>query len=379
MKVAVNTRFLQAGHLEGVGNFTWEICRRLPDLLPEAEFLFCFDRPFDSMYTATERTEGRVIFPPARHPLLWKWWFDYSLPRVVRKWGADVIWQPDGYCSLRTSIPQVTVMHDIAFVRYPDAVPARVLRYYRKYTPRFLSQAKRVLTVSHFVKNDLQYHFGVPEKKIRVTHNGVKSIFFPLSEAERAAVRDHYAGGRPYFLYVGAVHPRKNIERLIIAYDLYRRQNPDGIPLLIGGRLAWQTDGVRAAYDRSAFRADIRMLGYVAEAELPRLLNGALALVYPSLDEGFGVPLLEAMHAEVPVVCSDRASLPEVGGTAARYFNPEDPAAIAAALTDIVRNPALRARLVAAGRTRKARYTWDASAHIVADTLRQAAGQPNIS
>ena len=379
MRVAVNARFLQSGNLEGVGNFTHEICRRLPELLPDAEFLLCFDRPYDLAYTAMERTEGRVIFPPARHPVLWKWWFDYSLPRAVRNWGANVIWQPDGFCSLRTNIPQVTVVHDIAFTRYPKAIPAGVLRYYRKYTPRFLKKAATVMTVSHYVQEDLRARYGVPAEKMRVTHNGAKPIFRPLTPGERGAARDIYGGGRPYFFYLGAVHPRKNVDRLIEGYDIYRKTNPAGIPLLIGGRLAWQTAAVRRAYDRSPYRDDIRMLGYIAEAELPQVLGGALALVYPSLDEGFGVPLLEAMHAEVPVVSSNRSSLPEVGGNAARYFDPEDPVAIAAALSDIARGPDLRAALIAAGRSRRECYSWDSAAGIVADTLRRAAGQPNIA
>ena len=378
MRVAVNTRFLQSGHLEGIGNFTWEICRRLPDLLPQATFLFCFDRPYDARFTALPRTRGRVVFPPARHPILWKWWFDYSLPAAVRRWGADVIWQPDGYCSLRTKVPQVTVVHDIAFARYPEAVPPAVLRYYRKNTPRFLNKAEAILTVSNYVKADLISQYNVSAGKIRVTHNGVKSIFRPLSAAERSMARDAYAGGKPYFLYLGAVHPRKNVDRLIQAYDLYRRANHNGLPLLIGGRLAWQTERVRAAYRGSPYRKDIHMLGYVAESELPVVLGGALALVYPSLEEGFGVPLLEAMHAEVPVLSSDRSSLPEVGGDAARYFNPEHPTELAEALALMAGQPEVRGDLVAAGRMRRERYSWDSAAAIVADTLRDAAGQPNI-
>ena len=379
MRVAVNTRFLQADKLEGVGNFTHEICLRLPALLPEADFLFCFDRPYAPRYTAAERTTGRVVFPPARHPILWKWWFDYSLPRAVRRWGADVIWQPDGFCSLRTPIPQVTVIHDIAFTRYPDAVPPPVFRYYRKYTPRFLNKAERILTVSDYVKQDLQQVYGIPPEKIWVTHNGVKPAFTPLSEAGRLAAREKYAGGKPYFVCVGAVHPRKNVDRLIEAYGRYRRETGEGIPLLIGGRLAWQTERVRVAYQRSPYRDDIRMIGYVPEAELPALLGGAIALAFPSLEEGFGVPLLEAMHAEVAIVCSDRGSLPEVAGDAARYFDPEDPVSIAAALTDVARHADLRTRLIAAGRSQRERYSWDEAARIVAHSLRRVAGQPNIS
>ncbi|WP_116106828.1 glycosyltransferase family 4 protein [Lewinella sp. IMCC34191] len=383
MKIAVNTRFLYTDQLEGIGYFTQEICRRLPDLLPEAQFLFCFDRSYPAKYVSHDRVRGVRIFPPARDPILWKIWFDYALPQVVEKWQADVLLHLDGYCSLRTDCPQVMVVHDIAHLHYPEAVPKRAERYYRKNVPRFLDTAKKVITVSNFVKEDIGQAYHIPPDKVEVSGNGVREIFQPLSAERIQAVRDEFTGGRPYFFYLGAVHPRKNIERLISAYTSFREQSADPYPLLLGGRLAWQTDSVRVAYEQCRFREDIVFLGYRPDREIADLLGSSLALVYPSLSEGFGVPLLEAMHVEVPIITSNRTSLPEVAGRAAYYVDPESISAIAKGLVEVAASATLRARLVAAGRAERSRYGWDEAARIIAGALndlpdRTGSGSGNI-
>lgn len=369
LRVAINTRLLLPGTLEGIGYYVQELCRRLPELLPEARFLFCFDRPFDPRLVAHPRVEGTVILPPTRDPLLWKIWFDYRIPGVLRRWRADVFLSLDGYCSLRTDVAQVMVLHDIAFAHYRDHLPARVQRYYEHYVPLFLEKAAHVITVSDFVRHDLHHRYSTPLKKISVAGNGVKPIFRPAAAEDIVRIREQYTAGAPYLFYLGAVHPRKNIAALIGAYTCFRRQAPYAVPLLLGGRFAWQHDAVKAAYRDSEFKRDIHFLGYLPEAEIGRVMSGALAMVYPSLSEGFGVPLLEAMHAEVPVLCSHATSLPEVAGPAALTFDPHSRKDMAAAMMRIVTDAALRRQLIDLGRTQRKRYSWQQTAVRVARAL----------
>ena len=371
VRIAINTRLLLPGSLEGIGYYVQELCRRLPELLPEAQFLFCFDRPFDPRLVAHPRVSGKVIFPPTRDPLLWKVWFDYRLPQVLRDWGADIFFSPDGYCSLRTDIPQVMVLHDIAFAHYSDHLPGRVQRYYERNVPLFLDKAVQVIAVSDFVRQDLHHRYGTPLKKVSVAGNGVKPIFQPATEESIAVVRGRYTEGLPYLFYLGAVHPRKNIDALIGAYTKFREQTTQKIPLLLGGRLAWQNESVKAMHAASPYKQDIHFLGYLPESELAKVLGAALAMIYPSLSEGFGVPLLEAMHAEVPILCSQATSLPEVAGPAALYFNPHNVPAIAAAIERIVSDAALRQRLIGNGRVQRERYSWQQTAERVAAVLRR--------
>ncbi|MCB9082591.1 MAG: glycosyltransferase family 4 protein [Lewinellaceae bacterium] len=374
MRIAINTRFLLPGRLEGIGWYTWEVVRRLVENHPDDEFLFLFDRPFAPEFIPPGRVTAHQVFPPARHPLLWWWWFEMSLPRVLKAWGAEVFFSPDGYGSLRSGVPTVLVTHDLAFNHFPAQVPPLVRHYYQYFTPRYLERAQRVLTVSEYVRGDiLQTYPVIPPTKITVAPNGVREGFVPLAAAEQTAIRQQYAGGDPYFFYVGAMHPRKNVERLIAAFDLFRRRTGANVRLLLGGRLAWQTGSLREAYENAEYREAITFLGYLPESELPKVLGSALALTYVSMEEGFGVPVLEALHTETPVITSNRSSLPEVAGEAALLVDPTDPEAIAAALQQLWEQPGLREELVVKGRQQRERFHWAATAEIVYAQLRLAA------
>ncbi|PHI19454.1 glycosyltransferase [Lewinellaceae bacterium SD302] len=359
MRIAVNTRFLLPDRMEGIGYYTQEVCRELVRRRPDDEFLFLFDRKFDQgKYMFGTNIEAMSLAPPARDPILWTAWFEYAVPKALKKWKADLFFSPDGYCSLRAKTPTVMVTHDIAHVHYPKQIPYRARRYYQRNVPRFLHRAESIVTVSEFVKEDIRQHFGIDPNRMFVGCNGIKPGFRPATAEERLTTRSEFSDGEAYFFYLGAVHPRKNIERLIQAYDRYRAKGGRPYKLLLGGRLAWQTDATRNIHAGSAFREDIRFLGYVDSKDLPRLLGSAHALVYPSLSEGFGVPLLEAMYCEVPVITSNTTSLPEVAGDAGLLIDPESTDAIANALRLISEDGTLVARLVAAGREQKEKFTW---------------------
>lgn len=359
MRIAINTRFLLPRYLEGLGFFTQEICKELVRRRPQDEFLFLFDRSYSEDFILGTNVEAMSLMPQARDPLLWKAWFEFSVPRALKKWKADVFISPDGYCSLRSKTPTVMVAHDIAHVHYPDQIPARARKYYQKNVPRFLQRAESIVTVSEFVKQDIQAHYNVDPSKIFVGCNGIKPGFRPASNEERVATRAAFSEGKPYFFYLGAVHPRKNIDRLIKAYELYREQGGQAHKLLLGGRIAWQTEQTKALHAASAYKEDITFLGYVKNEDLPRLLGSAHALIYPSLSEGFGVPLLEAMYCEVPIITSNVTSLPEVAGDAALLIDPKNIQEMAAAMNRINEDTALVTHLVAAGRKQREKFSWE--------------------
>ncbi len=373
MKIAINTRFLLPKQLEGIGFFTQEVSRRLVERWPEHQFLFCFDRPYDPRFIFGPQVKPLVISPPARHPFLWYLWFEWSLAKQLKKHQCDVFFSPDGYCSLNSQVPTVMVSHDVAFLHYPNQVPPLVRQYYTHFVPRYLAKAQRVVTVSDFVRRDILQHYPqIEPAKITVACNGVQPAFKPLSATEQASIRQRHTQGRPYFFYLGAVHPRKNVDRLIAAYDQYRSQGGSPALLLLGGRLAWQTAASQAAHEQAAYRSDIHFLGYVAEPELPGLLAAAKALVYPSLSEGFGVPLLEAMHCEVPIITSQTTSLPEVAGDAALLVDPENTQVIAAAMLQLDRSATLAATLIANGRQQRQLFSWEKATDTVQAAIEHA-------
>lgn len=375
MRIAVNTRVLLKNRLEGVGWFTYEVTRRLVDRHPDWEFLFLFDRPYHRDFVFGPNVRPLQVAPPARHPFLWYWWFQRSLPRVFRREQPDVFLSPDGHCSLRTSVPTVMVLHDIAHVHFPQQVRGMVRWYYDRYIPRYLQHADRVVTVSDYSKEDILKTYGPPRADISVCGNGARPGFRPLSDAEKESVRQRYTSGQPYFFYLGSVNPRKNVHRLIEAFDLFKKETGAAVKLLIGGRFGWLTGAVKDAYDRAAFQDDIIFLNYIPEEELPDIMGAALALTYVSLFEGFGLPLLEAMEAEVPVLTSPSSSLPEVAGEAALYVDPADTRALASALQRLCRESDLRQLLVERGRAQRRKFSWEHTADVVDQAILQLASE----
>jgi glycosyltransferase involved in cell wall biosynthesis len=369
MRIAINTRLLLPDRLEGIGRFTHEITRRLVERRPQDEFLLLFDRPYDERFRYAANVTPLHIPPPARRDLLWKLWFEWTVPYVLRRQKADVFLSMDGYCSLRTKVPTVMVTHDIAHVHYPEQIPAWALRYYNRYVPQYLERAERVITVSDFCKRDIHKHYGTPLNKITVAGNAPSPTFQPLTADQKDSVSQQYAAGQAYFFYLGAIHPRKNIVRLLEAFTLFKQRTGAPVKLLIAGRFAWQTSDINAAYENSPVKDDIHFLGYVSDEELPRLVGGALALTYVSLFEGFGVPLLEAMSAHVPVLTSNVSSLPEVAGDAALLVDPTNTVAIAQGLERLHRDATLRESLVAKGHARVDHYTWENAVDVVNDAL----------
>ena len=369
MRIAVNTRFLLKDRLEGIGWYTHEVLRRLVEQHPEHDFIFFFDRSYDPSFIFGPNVQAVVLPPPARHYVLWWWWFEVAVPRALRRHRAEVFLSFDGYCSLRTRVPTLMVTHDIAHVHYPDQIPNWARKYYHTYVPQYLSRADKIITVSEFVKQDIIQHYEVPADKIAIAGNGCKSSFQPVPVARQVEVRQKYTHGKPYFFYLGALHPRKNLERLIRAFDQFKKDYPSDIQLLIGGRFAWQSTSIKQTWEESDVRSDIQWLGYVSDHELPDLLGSALALTYISLFEGFGVPLLEAMHAEVPIITSNVSSLPEVAGEAALLVNPISETAIAEAMQRMAGNASLRRQLIASGRVQGGKYSWDRTAKVIWNEL----------
>lgn len=369
MRVAINTRFLLPDRIEGIGRYTYEVVRRLLRDHPEHDYLLLFDRPFDPVFTFGGQAQGVVVNPPARHPLLWYLWFEWAVPFALQRHQANVFFSPDGYASLRSKVPTLLTVHDLAFEHYTGHIPALAGRYYRYYTPRFCAHARRILAVSGYTAEDIHQRYGIPKEKIAVCGNACREGFHRLSLPEKLAVRERWSKGQPYYLYIGAIHPRKNVHRLIAAFSAFKAQTQSPAQLLIAGRFAWQAGPVRSAYEASAFKKDIKMLGFVPDKDLPGLMGGARGFVYPSLFEGFGLPLLEAMEAEVPLITSESSSMPEVAGQAALLVNPEKTDALTKALVRLDSDAGLRQSLVEKGRAQRQKYSWDRTAAVVYDNL----------
>lgn len=373
MRIAINTRFLMPGQLEGYGYFIQEICRRMVQSHPQHEFIFIFDRPFDRRFIFSENVRGIVSGPPARHPVLWKLWYDIKLPYLLKKYKADLFFSPDGFCSLNTNVPQCMVVHDLAFLHFPTHLPAPQSWYLKRYTPRFLEKANLLTTVSEFSKTDIIAQYNIDPAKIKVVYSAAKGIFHPINDSEKAAIKEKYSAGKDYFIYTGAIHPRKNLMNLLRAFSIFKKKLQSNFKLIIAGRLAWQNDSFKKSLSSYKYRDDVVMTGYIPEAELTGLMGAAYGLTYISKWEGFGVPVLEAMRSGVPVITAKGSAMQEIAGDAALYADPDNVEEIASVMMTLYKDESLRARLIEKGYKVEPGFTWDRSADLVWEALMKTA------
>ena len=368
MRIAVNARVLQKGRMEGVARYIYEVTRRMVANHPEHEFIFLFDRPFDPEFIFGSNVTAVQIGVPARLPILFKLWFEYSVHRALKKYKVDVFFSGDAYLSIRSKVPAVMVSHDLAFIHYPKHLPGHHLRYYNKYFPLFHKRADHIIAVSQATKADITKQFGLSADKISVGYNATPKGFAPVDESVKIKIRNEYSNGKPYFIYLGSLHPRKNIVKLIEAFSTYKSQDQTNHQLVIVGRPAWNFDQIHKAYNNSLFKDEIHMYHDIKE-EAKEMLASAEALIYISTFEGFGIPILEGFSSGVPVITSNISSMPEVAGDAAILVDPIDKNGIVEAMRSIHTDTSLTTSLIAKGHKRTKAFDWDRTAEIVYDSI----------
>jgi glycosyltransferase involved in cell wall biosynthesis len=290
-------------------------------------------------------------------------WFEWRIPIVLKKCRADCFLSFDTYASTRTDVPTVIISHDIAYHHYPEHLRSSHLRWYRKWFPRYHRRADCIVAVSQYTADDIIETYNLDSSKVSVGYNACPDHYAPISSEEVEAVRAQYTQGRAYFVYIGSLHPRKNIVNLIQAYNIYRDHGGDQALVLIG-HLAWKTENISLAISASAYSQDIIHLSGIGD-EANHIVAGATALVYVSLFEGFGIPLLEAMAAGVPVITSSVSSMPEVAANAALIVDPKDVNAIATAMSCVATDELLQKELRAKGLARVQSFDWSCTAEIV--------------
>lgn len=362
MRIAVNTRFLLKNKLEGIGWYTYETMKRITRSHPEHQFYFLFDRDYDAEFVFSDNVFPVVLHPQSRHPILWYIWFEYSVRRFIEKNDIDLFLSPDGYLSLKTKIPQVGVIHDINFYHFPNTLPFFARCYYNYFFPKFAIKGSRLATVSEFSKNDIVSSYGINPNKIDVTFNGANELYAPLSVDEIDDTRKLIAKSCPYFVFVGAFNPRKNLVRLLHAFDLFKKETPSNIKLVIVGDKMYGTSKMIKALNKMEYSTEVIFTGRLQVEKLRKVVGSALAMSYVSYYEGFGIPLLEAMKCNVPLLASNCTSIPEVAGNAAIYVDPFSVDSIFEGMVRIYNDKGLRDQLVSNARVQRDKFSWDKTA-----------------
>jgi glycosyltransferase involved in cell wall biosynthesis len=362
MKIAINTRLLLKNKLEGIGCFTYENFRRIVINHPEHDFYFIFDRKYPPEFIFADNVHPVVVWPPTRHPFLMIAWFEFFLPVKLKKIKPDVFVSPDGSLSLCSNMPQVAVIHDINFYHRPGDLPRLYSWYYHRYFPRFARKARRIITVSEYSKKDICRSYKIISSKVEVVYNGVNTEFNSLQNSEKRITKDKYTRGSDYFMFVGSLHPRKNIGGLLNAFEQFKNRHSTSHKLVIVGEKMFLTSDIDIIHSQMRFKDDVVFTGRLDTSSLKNVLGAASALVFIPFFEGFGLPIVEAMNAGVPVICSDNTSLPEVAGDAALYVHPADVEMIVNAMYRIITDEQLRLDLISKGQKQRKKFSWDVSA-----------------
>jgi glycosyltransferase involved in cell wall biosynthesis len=296
----------------------------------------------------------------------------YRFSSGVRRHATPHVYHDPNFIPFRFRGPTVITAHDASWVRHPEYHPQHRLALLRANFPKALERADRVIVVSEFVRDELLACFSVAPEKLSVVYNGVSSRFKPYStDATHEVLSRHGLVHGRYFAAVGTLEPRKNLETALAAHARLPASVRRAVPLVLIGVEGWLTDSLNEALGASLTDGTARKLGYVPDHDLPILTAGALALVYPSIYEGFGLPVLEAMAAGVPVLCSTARALQEVVGDAGLMCDPADVAGFTDAMQALIDDDALRERLITAGSARARRFSWRRTADETLAVYRQ--------
>jgi len=266
----------------------------------------------------------------------------------------------------------MAVIHDLNFEHNPQDLPWSVRSYYRNFFPKFAQKAHRIATVSEYSKYDLVSLYGIDENKIDVVYNGANSTYVPLTDIEKTIARDKYTFGKPYFVFVGALHPRKNIGNLFMAFDRFKQMHSSDFKLVIVGEKKWWTSAMEHAYNNMQHKEDVIFTGRLYNKDLHQVIGASAALTYVSIFEGFGIPILEAFYCDVPVITSNVTSMPEVSGDAALLVDPYSIDSIAQAMTRIAVDETCSEELILKGRERKKDFSWQKTASLLWDSIEKA-------
>lgn len=358
--IGIDASRITVDRLTGTETYTLQLLRAMAELAPPDEIELYLNAAEPLAGVDLPGTPVCIPFP--------RLWTHVRLSAEMARRRPGVLFVPAHVVPLIHPRSVVTI-HDLGYLHHPDAHPPGDLRMLDWTTRWSVRAARRIIAISEATKHDLVTRYGVEPSKIEVIHHGVAPEFQPAPPDEIARVRARYGLPERYVLSVGTIQPRKNYGLLSEAVARLNRSGT-GVALVIAGKRGWMADQVVREIALTGAGDMIKLIGYVDDADLPALYSGAAVYCQPSLYEGFGMPVLEAMACGVPVIAARSSALPEVGGDAALYADPIDADAFTVGLRQLLEDEASRRERSARGRLRAAAFTWRRCAERTLDVLR---------
>lgn len=355
-----------------MGWFSYQTLKRITQAHKEVHFVFLFDRDFDEEFLFGDNITPVIVSPQARHPFLYYAWLEFGVKSTLNSLKPDLFLSPDGFLSLGAKCRQLPVIHDLNFLHNPVDVRWLTRRYYNYFFPKFAARATRIATVSEYSKKDIVDNYRVDPAKIDVVYNGINPSFNKASDLLKQQTRQRFTKGKEYFVYVGSLHPRKNLPRLIKAFDEFKKESHSDMILVIAGPQYWGVKEIYNSVEAVSCKNDIVFTNRLSNEDLADVMASAFALTFVPYFEGFGIPLVEAMQSGVPIITSNVTSLPEIAGEAALFVNPYEISEIKNAMMKLYQDAALRQKLIEAGKSRKEHFSWDRSADLLWKSVEKA-------
>lgn len=290
------------------------------------------------------------------------------VPLALNKIKPDIFISLDTYTSVRWKGRKITGIHDIAFALFDGQVDQLTEKFFRHYTPKYISTSEKIVTVSNSTKSDLINFYHCPEDKIIISNNAAAKVYQPMKYDEILKFKKENTQGCDYFIFVGSIHPRKNVLNLLKAFNRYKKHNNNQVKLVLIGRI-WKYEDVTNYLNQMSSKSDVIQIPHSPPEIIAKWVGSAIALVMVSIYEGFGVPIVESMACGVPVICSNISSMPEVAGNAAILVSPHNIEEIADAMHSMESNN-IRDTLSKNALIQAAKYDWDIAAEVIWESIK---------
>jgi len=371
LKIAIQVADLDHSRIDGTRVYILNLLKHFGKLDVDSEFLLYHQNDFNPELAPPRFSNYKII--QKSFPFLWT---QIRFAYEVWKNNADVLWMPMMALPLirRKKMKTVITVHDLGFKIFPEYFVGRDLRKLNFFADYSIANADKIIAISEATKKDiLKLYPDVSENKIRVIYHGFSAdVFSGVRNIKRENEIKIRLGieGNEYILYSGALQPRKNIERLIESFEIYKKRTNSSAKLVLAGEKAWLWEEIEKKAQNSPYSGDIIMPGKLKFCDIGHLFRGAGVFVYPSLYEGFGITVLEAFAAGVPLIVAANSSLPEVGGDAALYFKATDVGELSLQIERVLNDEKLRAELVAKGREQIKKFSWEKCAQETLEYLR---------
>lgn len=374
MIIVVNINFLFGENIHGEYNYLPGLFRSITRSNPQHEFVFIGEKSCLQQFVDEKNVMIKEVRPMYGYPLLWKWWYNVKVPAILKKYKAGLFVSFDGFCSLKTKIPQCMILDNLAFLHYPQGVKKYSLFFYKKRLPQFIRKTNCVITFSAFSKKEIAGYCKVSPEKIHVVYKGVKEIFHSIPGEEKAVIKNKYTKGKEYFVYAGLLHQRKNLVNLLKAFSIFKKRQQTGMKLVFAGKSAPGNESFLKSLASYKYRDDVVLTGSVQEDELVKIIASAYGFVCPSFYEDFGAGVAEAMKCDVPVIAANHSAAREVAGEAALYADVTDYHDLAEKMMLLYKNENLRKELIEKGRFITTSYKWDETADMLWKKIFEAVG-----